>query len=148
MDDIGRVIFGDLSATESLSAAIELARIADLYSVADIGVRMAEHIKALINDSRPPYYYWYDSNTYLIDSKHVASAVHLPQGHPVREILAAASVKGYFKKGKDKFAKEAREIPGFSSDLLEAVKGALKGMKSDRHGVSFTDPITGQQISI
>jgi hypothetical protein len=48
--------------------------------------------------------------------------VRLPEAHPVLKILAAISVRGYLKGDKYKFAKAAKEIPGFASDLLEAVK--------------------------
>ena len=145
---LGKVIFGDLSATESLDAAVELARNADLYGVTGMEVRMAEYIKALINDSSPPFDYEFDSNTYLIDSKHIASAVQLPQEHPVRKILAAASVRDYFDQDKHKFAKEATEIPGFAVDLLEAVKDALKNLIRGQYEVSTIDPISGRQIKL
>jgi hypothetical protein len=79
----------------------------------------------------------------LATERRYASAVHLPQGHCVREVLAAASVRGYFKDDKHKFAMEAKEIPGFSSDLLEAVKDALQTLSKGNHEVSITDPING-----
>lgn len=94
---LGQVFFGDLSPAESITAAIEFTRFAEMYGVIGMEGQMAEHIRALVNDSSPPYRYEFDSNTYLIDSKHIASAVQLPQGHRVREVLAAASVRGYFK---------------------------------------------------
>jgi predicted Zn-dependent protease len=90
---------------------------------------MAEHIKALILTNSPPNEYEFDLNTELINSEHIVSAVHLPEGHEVRKILAATSVKGYLKKDKYKFEKETKEILGFSSNLLKEVKNALKTLK-------------------
>ena len=142
----GQVNFGELSVTESLTAAIEFARTADLYGVTGMEVQIAEHIKALINNSSPPYGYEFDSNTYLINLKHITSAVHLPQAHPVREILAAALVRGYFREDEHKFVKESREILGFSSNLLEVVKSALKTLSKGSYEASITDPISGKKI--
>ena len=144
----GQVGFGDLSAIESVTAAIEFARIADMYGVTGMEARMAEHIKALINASSPPWDDKPDSNVYLIESKHIASAVHLPQRHPVREILAAASVKGFFVQDEHKFSNEAKEVPGFSSDLLMAVKSALKTLRKEDYKAWIIDPIDGLKIRV
>jgi hypothetical protein len=78
-----------------------------MYGVTGMEVRMAEHIRSLTNGSSAPHDNEFDSHTHLIHSKHIAYAVHLPQGHSVREILAAASVKGYLQKEEHKFIKEA-----------------------------------------
>lgn len=142
----GQVVFGDLSPSESVAAALELLRIADFLGATGMEDRMAEHIKTLINGSSVPYDYDFDSNTYLIGSDLIASAVRLPHGHPVRKTLAAASVRGYLKGDGYRFAKEAKEIPGFSSDLLDAVRSALNTLRKGSFEVSVTDPISGQQI--
>jgi hypothetical protein len=140
---IGQIIFSDLSPTESVTAAIEFARLADIYGVSSMEYQTAEHIKALIHGSSPPSDYNYDSNTYLIKSKYVASAVHLPGGHPVRKLLATVSVKGYLAQDQHKFAKEAEELSGYWFDLLGAVKDAFKSAGGNTW---LTDSIIGSRI--
>lgn len=142
---VGRVVLGNLGALESLNATIEFARTADLYGVTGMEMQMADHIRALINGSSPPDGYEFDSNTYLIDSKHIVSATRLHQGHPVRQILAAASVKGYFKKYEHKFVREVREIPTFASDLLQEVKIALETLRREGPEVLIIDPISNRR---
>ena len=51
---LGQVIFSKLSATESITAAIEFVRIADMYGVSGMEVQMAEHIEALFPASSVP----------------------------------------------------------------------------------------------
>ena len=143
---IGQVIFGDLSASESITTAIEFVRIADMFDITGMEVQMAEHIKALVLAS--PATRLEDSNTHLIDSDHIISAVHLHGEHPVRKLLVAASIRGYFLVDKHKFAKEARENLGFSSDLLEAVKDALKTSRKSKLGTYITDPLRGQEFAL
>jgi hypothetical protein len=129
--------------------AIEFARISDMYGVTGMEIRMAEHIKALILASASSpwiFSYEFDWNTYLIDPAHIISAVQLPGGHPVRQILAAASVRGYFRDDEHKFVKETQETPGFASDLLQAVKGALNTLKKGDYKASVADPLSGQEF--
>lgn len=143
---IGQVILDDLGPFESVAAALAFSRIADMLGVTGMESQMAEHIKALINGSSAPYDYGFDSNTYLINSDLIASAVRLPHGHPVRKTLAAASVREYLKGNEHRFATEVEGIPGFSSDLLEAVRNALNTLRKGSYEVSVTDPISGQQV--
>ena len=62
--------------------------------------------------------------------------------------MADASVKGYLMEDKHKFATEIKENAGFSSDLLEATKGALKTLKKHpiSGGILFRDPFSGQEF--
>ena len=45
---LDQVIFSELTATESITAAIEFVRIAVMYGVSGMEVQMAKHVKALI----------------------------------------------------------------------------------------------------
>ena len=44
----------------------------------------------------------------------------LPDGHPVRSILAPATVGGYLRQNGHKLLKETQEVPNFSADLFTA----------------------------
>ena len=52
---LGQVIFSELSATESITAAIEFVPIADVYGVSGMEVQMAKHIKALVLAGSVPF---------------------------------------------------------------------------------------------
>ncbi len=146
---LGQVGFGDLSPSESIGAAIEFSRIADMYGVTGMEETMASHIKSLVKTCPyPPKTYQFDKHTFLLESQHIASAVQLPHGHAVRRILAVASVRGYLKQSKHKFSKEVEELPGFASDLLDAVKSTLETFQSYDDRVKFTDPINEQTINM
>jgi len=135
-----------MSPTDSITAAIEFIRIADVCDVTGMENLMAEHVRAIILANPPQYSYKFDSNTYLLNSDHIASAACLPDGHPVREILAAATVRGYFRQDEHKFFKVAKEVPSFSSDLLEVVKGALKTYKLGDYKCTIIDPFSKQEF--
>ncbi|OQE17369.1 hypothetical protein PENFLA_c024G06614 [Penicillium flavigenum] len=107
-----RVInFGIKDNSECVSAAIELARLADKYGI--IGIQSA-------NGGGFP-----KDNTSSLKSAHIISATFLPRGHPVRRILAAACVCGYMRQKNYKFAQEAEDHPTFAADLLREVQLAL-----------------------
>jgi hypothetical protein len=81
-----------------------LVRIADMCSVTGIESMTAERIKAIIiaNPAPKTGEVIYSPpgpsvliNTYCLTSEHITSAANLPDGHPVRYILAAAAVEGY-----------------------------------------------------
>jgi hypothetical protein len=98
---------------------------------------------SLVEQGRDP-----DTNTYSLIPQHITSAFLLPNGHPVRRVLATAAVEGYLRSDKPKFLKEIREIPSFAVDLLMEVKETLKTATSREFGVSFsfTDPLSGQTL--
>jgi hypothetical protein len=89
-----------------------------------------------------------DTNTYCITSQHIASAAFLPEGHPVRTILATAAVEGYLRHDNHKFREEAQNIPNFSVDLLKAVKTTLKGLIYKDYAIKFEDPISGETLPL
>lgn len=143
----GQVLIDDSDASESISTAIEFARLADMYQVTGMERPMAEHIKKQMLRGPPPFsHYDFDSNTYYTDPGHITSAVQLPSGHPVREILATASVRDYFRHPVHKFVKECEETPGFAWDLLQAVKAALDTLNKGNYKVSVTNPLSGEEF--
>jgi len=91
-------VFGECAPDVSITTAIEFARLADMRRVTSMESLMAERIKAIANpapeDPEWPGWRAPDTNTFCLTSQHITSACALPQGHPVRAILAAATVEG------------------------------------------------------
>lgn len=131
---LGRVFFGTLTPKETITAAIEFVRIADMCGVTGMETLMAEHIKATIINNPPPHSTASsrapDTNTCHLTSRHIISGMHLPEGHPVRRLLVAAAVEGYLREDNHKFLKESQECTVFAADLLKAVKDTLKSIDS------------------
>lgn len=106
---LGRVNFGKLTPEEAIPATIEFARLVDMCGVTGMESLMAERIKAIIiaipaprkGKTRDP-----DTNTHCLISQHIKSAALLPEGHPVRSILATAAVDGYIRHDNHKFLRE------------------------------------------
>ena len=143
---LGRVIFGRLTPKETITAAIEFVRFADMCGVTDMETLMAERIKAIIianpdSNPRKP-----DTNTQYLTSKHIISVASLPKEHPVRSLLAAAAVEGYLRDDNHKFLKETQEVPSFSVDLIKAVKATLKSITTDYDCIIVKDPVTGEDV--
>jgi len=142
---LGRVIFGKLTPEETITAAIEFVRFADMCGVTGMETLMAEHIKAIIIANPAPGLKSY-TNTYCLTSKHIVSAASLPEEHPVRSILAAAAVKGYLRDDNYRFLKETQEVPNFSADLLKAVKATLKSLTISYTSITVKDPVSGENV--
>ena len=110
---LGRVVFGKCAPDVSITTAIEFARLADMCHITSMESVMAEHIKAIIlANPGPEDWKWDkarapDTNTRCLTSQHITSAVALPEGHPVRTILAAAAVEGCLRLHNYRFESEA-----------------------------------------
>jgi hypothetical protein len=107
---------------------------------------MTEHIRAIILANPAPLDpEWFgrapDTNTYCLTSQHITSAVALPKGHPVRAILAAATVEGYLREHNYKFEREASTVPEFCVDLLKAVRATIESVTIECNATTFEDPI-------
>ncbi|RAK94916.1 uncharacterized protein BO80DRAFT_450689 [Aspergillus ibericus CBS 121593] len=155
----GTVILEDEPPTQTISTAIEFSRLMDMYNIPGSGDRMAEHIKRTIveNCPSPPSTdtNWSqatrsqardpNAHTNYLTTEHIVSAATLPLGHPVRIILAQATVEGFLRDEYHKFIKETQEIPGFALDVLRETMTALK--VSHKHFcayVAFKDPFSGE----
>lgn len=93
--------FGIKNQGEHTSAAMELARPADKHDMSGLKTTIAERIRNIITPNPHPQnnHAWQnvDSNTYDVEHDHIVSATLLPPVHPVRRILAAASVEGFLQ---------------------------------------------------
>ena len=143
---IGQVTFKEPTSEESISAAIEFSHLVDMCGIMGTENLVADHIRDKIRAGPVEFSWTYQrepgANTQYITSEHIISASHLPLGHAVREILAAAVVEEYMQRDSYKFAEECHNIPGFSVDLLAAVKKTLLTVSSSRGTVDFKEPLT------
>jgi hypothetical protein len=97
---LGRVVFRECAPDVAITTAIEFARLTDMCRVTSIESLIAEHIKAIIlanpapeDLGRAP-----DTNNFYLTSQHITSAVALPERHPVRAIIAVATVEGCLRQ--------------------------------------------------
>jgi hypothetical protein len=149
---LGRVVCSESTPEERITATIEFVRLADLCEVTGMETLMAEHIKAIILANPPPENTEFghgrdpDTNTYSLAGQHITSAALLPDGHPIRKVLAIAAVEGYIRRDKHKFLKEIRETPNFAVDLLLEVKETLKTVSSGEPNLTFKEPFSGERM--
>jgi hypothetical protein len=120
---------------------MELVRFADKYNVVGLEMEMAQYIRGiLVNRDTLAFSNPWDVNTAFLSRDHIVSATFLPRGHPVRQVLAAASVRGYLQNENYKFARETQDYPSFGADLLLEVRLTLNRVKYARSG-TFKDPL-------
>jgi hypothetical protein len=147
---LGRLLINESTPTENITAIIEFVRLADMCDVTGMETLMAEHIKTIILTNPPPTPDAWDrdpdTNTYCLEGQHITSASLLPDGHPVRKLLAIASVEGYIRRNKYKFSNEIQQAPTFAVDLLLEVKEALKTVDLGERTVTFKEPFSGKTL--
>jgi hypothetical protein len=100
----------------AITATIEFVRLADMCGVTGMESLMAEHIQAVVMADPVPQSLMGrrpDTNTHCLISQHIISAASLPAGHPVRVLLAAATVEGYLRCDNYKLSKEAKKLTTF-----------------------------------
>lgn len=147
-----RTIKFDLcTAGDKISAAIKLARIADMCGIAGIDAYIAQYLKGIFITNPSPVFVQRGHsdtvNTYFLTSQHIISITFLPQGHPIRGVLAKAMVEQFLTTKDFQFAREAQEFPSFAADLLEEVRKTLREVKHMRN-VIFKCPLSGKERSI
>lgn len=143
----------DLKPAETISAAIELSRLGDMCAATGVESALAKGIKSLllanihpnaaISVVFPLKLKHPDRYTYHLKPEHILDSSLLPNGHAVRAVLASAAIEGYIRSKTFKFAEELRDIPGFSTDLLLAVKDTLKTISYVSQKCVFREPLGG-----
>ncbi|KAJ5586942.1 uncharacterized protein N7459_002707 [Penicillium hispanicum] len=145
-----------VSEEDEISAMIEFVRLADMCNVSGMETTVANKIKENIADWSTSYlrfdgelYGEPEMNTKNLTDQHIISALHLPKKHPVRRLLAEASVEGYLRFDSWKFEDLAEDHPDYAADLLRHVKQTLnsifrgnKEKNRDDRRVYFRDPVT------
>jgi hypothetical protein len=59
-----------------------------------------------------------------------------------------ATVEGYFLLDNHKFSKEYQEIPGFTADLLAAVRATVKTISYGEYCAELQEPLTGEILPL
>jgi hypothetical protein len=111
-------------------------------------------IKAIIlANSGPANWKWEngrapDTNTLNLTSEHIASAVALPEGHPVRTMLAMAAVEGYLRQPDSQFENDTSRFPEFAADLLKAVRATITSLDAKHEDITFEEPISRERLRL
>jgi hypothetical protein len=114
----------------------------------------AEHIKAVILANRGPEDWMWekgrvpDTNTRCLTAQHVTSAVALPKGHPVRAILAIATIERCLRHQDYHFVDDTTKTPKFARDLLQAIRVTTANLAIRDHEITFKDPISGERLRL
>jgi hypothetical protein len=141
----GQAAVPDALATkknEILSLLIEFLRLADRIDLLGPFHSIVQRVKETLAA---------DSN--LPEPKHIRFSATLPQGHPLRHILALACVPSYLCRSIPKeyhnrggtpfrFQKELDELEGFALDMMKALSECLGNVRETR--VKKLHPITGK----
>ena len=142
------VTFDEQDPKGQISAAIELARLADMCNVTELESQMARFIRELlIANYKVSYNNVRKSDRYsdYLKPQHIVSASFLPQSHAVRRLLVAACVEAFLAEGDFEYSQVFKEYPALAIDLLEELRSTLGGLKG-AHNVIFTEPINGRRI--
>ncbi|CAG8096020.1 unnamed protein product [Penicillium olsonii] len=146
------ISFGIEDPGEHISAAMELARLADKYDIIGLENIMAQYIRNILKRNPHPdstkFHRKVDTNTFYLIPEHIASATLLPRGHPVRSVLAAASVEGFLRSKRHKFSEEVHAYPSFGVDLLLETRLVLYKVEESHRTGTFEDPISGQKFEL
>ncbi|KAG4425810.1 hypothetical protein IFR04_001017 [Cadophora malorum] len=145
----GRIVFGELSSLETITAILEFVRLADMCGISGVESPMAAHITRLIlvGDFDRALQHS-DSEPWCFQVQHVTSAAALPKGHLVRSTLAAAAVKAYFHFQDRRFVDKAEEFPDFAVDVLVAMKATFNSFALHKRSVTCKDPISGDSFNL
>lgn len=97
---IGRVCFGNLFGTivenQKMTSIIEFLRIVDMCCVTDMEAAMAVQIRSIIM-SAPTLFRRGPIINPQITPQHTRSALFLPSGHPVRDLVVNGAIEEYIR---------------------------------------------------
>ncbi|CAI7621956.1 unnamed protein product [Penicillium manginii] len=148
----GKIQFNVNDCSEKILSAIELARVGVMWDVPKLRAPIALYIKEVIlSGPYKIYNHDYDCNIQFIGCKHIAAACFLPSKHPVREILAEASVESFILARSFKLLEAAERNPEFAADLIQKIYGPCVSIldwirehcECENNKTIFEDPFTG-----
>ncbi|KAH6675539.1 hypothetical protein B0J14DRAFT_586710 [Halenospora varia] len=136
-------------SVETVTQLLDFAVLTDVLLIPNahtaIGERLTSLLKPFTNGN---------ANTRLpLHTEHLANALGLPEGHPIRVLIVQACVFMYLRSihrlQKFKFEKELREIDGFAADMFCEVDKVMR-LKGKNRGLVFAGevwvcPMTGEQ---
>lgn len=145
---IGQVNRGAESPPSWISSMIEFARLADMLGISNVGSCAANSIRKAISANPPKSSFakHYTKNIHLITSVHVEEANHLPQGHPVRKLLAQAVVDAFLSEDTFKFSHQLQTLPFFAADVINEVKAAISSSFIKNGRSYYKDPFSGKEL--
>lgn len=139
---LGRVDDNTARTEEQISALIEFARFADMCMVSQELFDLIGHsLSRVIRHSRcNTVQYHHYSRLHYVTKEHIGSAMRLPLGNPVRNLIVKACVRDFLRPANFKFEKEIREIDNFAADLLCTVQNTLKDATYANGAINYDDP--------
>ncbi|OOQ83124.1 hypothetical protein PEBR_36593 [Penicillium brasilianum] len=111
LEDVEGVVNFDpkdaLDPGRQISAIIEFVRLADMCAVTGMESQITQRLEAILLANAPPVPWSkdysgvpVDAYTQALSTDHIFSVECLPQGHPVRRVLAKNSVPGFLRSRK------------------------------------------------
>ncbi|CAG7982671.1 unnamed protein product [Penicillium salamii] len=131
-----------------ISAAMELARLGDMYKIHRLEQDTAYYIRQILlsyldpDKDEVPRWRYPEANTLYLNHDHIVSATLLPPGNPVRTLLVEACVDGFLRVPNHKFSKEIMEYPSFGVEILQVVGRLVHEPRDDDEIFYFADPIS------
>ncbi|KAJ5897494.1 hypothetical protein N7504_007782 [Penicillium tannophilum] len=140
---LGRINDVRAQTEAKISALIEFARFADMCMVSqELFDLIRDSLSWVIRYSRcntvQNHYY---SRLHYVTKEHIGSAMRLPLGNPVRNLIVEACVRDFLRPTNFKFEKEIREIDNFAADLLCTVQNTLKDATYANGAINYNDPL-------
>ena len=141
-----RTVRFDKTFEEScIEAAVELAKLAEMYGITRIEAPIAQYIKDIYATSG--HLNGKPCRHILPDSWAKVLGTDLREGHPVRRVMAQAFVLRYLhipEDDRDPDDLATQGFPKFGADLLFELREMLDTLRP-HHGVTVKDPITGRR---
>ncbi|KAJ5803345.1 uncharacterized protein N7503_005795 [Penicillium pulvis] len=139
---LGRIDYNTAKTEEQISALIEFARFADMCMVSEGLFDLIRHslshvIRCSRCDAVQNISY---SQLRYVTKEHIGSAMRLPLGNPVRNLMVKACVRDFLGPTNFKFENEIREVDNFAADLLCTVQNTLKDATYGKGAINFEDP--------
>ncbi|KAJ5485252.1 hypothetical protein N7539_005240 [Penicillium diatomitis] len=125
-----------------ISAAIEVARLADMYGVTGFEEPLAESIRQSLCSS----FEWGDTGLENIYDQDLASSENLPAGHPVRRALAKTFVASLMRSCdyRNFASDQLTAYPNLAVEIIRETIKALDTLETPKRGFTrftITDPI-------
>lgn len=126
---------------------MELVRLTDKYDIIRLETIMAQYIRNILKHNphldNTKFHRKVNTNTFYLIPEYIASTTLLPREHPVRSILAAASVEGFLRSKYYKFSEEVYAYPSFGINLLLETRLVLYKVEESHRTATFKNPISG-----
>ncbi|KAJ5977040.1 hypothetical protein N7501_000382 [Penicillium viridicatum] len=139
------VQFDETFEESCIKAAVELAKLAEMYRISRIEAPITQYIKDIYSTSG--HLNGKLCRSVLPDDEDMVLGTGLREAHPVRRVMAQAFVLWYLhipEDERDAGDLATQECPKFGADLLFELREMLDTL-SPRHRFTVKDPITGRK---